>query len=677
MRKTLVIDDNSIGVGNVIYFIAYSIKRFHCNDIILYHMNDIISDCKELFNFDVEYGEPEEYDLKFSDIKYNEFLNPKNCDFDKLRTIVNWEKVNNISLPFPDEYCVINMRFGDYITDKRKRVYKTINRKWLDDVLVKYEILEKFKSIVVVTDDIKLSKYTAGRNKDRFIYSHKTPLYDLCILLRASLIIGSCSTFSFSGFMLNKNRAKMIVEYPYYQFPNPYKFDENLQSELYDVEGIIKEQYKPNETPIVSICAMIKDEQQYLDEWIKWHIKIGFDKIFLFEDIGSNPHDEICNKYNQVHLLKVNDIDLSNYNTMCHGSFRQQWVYRYFLDRYRNETDWVLFIDADEYLQFEKGYNLKEFLKEYDRYNGVFIYWKIIGWSEQTKKNNNEVVSRFKKEGKLLKGDEAWDYKSFVNFNYADSTLETIHKVGNGVNTAKLSTIKVRCFKKCWLNHYFTKSWEEWLTQIFKRGDTFSAHRSVSDFFETNMIDKQQQNKLMGDLLNLGGSVEKKLNCFISNGVPSVEQQKQINKYRKMFPDYELKIWDNKVLNKIPKNVLEHFKGENDNGVLMDYIRSFIVYNYGGVFFDVNLFLKKELEICEGENTWFLFCKKTRKVIACGGNKGNLIDEKNMYYIEKKIKDNENAESQIPYVLALLFGCTDYNSRHHFFGVSMIPISRD
>ena len=38
-------------------------------------------------------------------------------------------------------------------------------------------------------------------------------------------------------------------------------------------------------------CTMINDEQRYLDEWIQYHLNIGFDKIILFEDFNSHPHD--------------------------------------------------------------------------------------------------------------------------------------------------------------------------------------------------------------------------------------------------------------------------------------------------------------------------------------------------------------------------------------------------
>ena len=51
-----------------------------------------------------------------------------------------------------------------------------------------------------------------------------------------------------------------------------------------------------------SIRAIIKDEHQFLEEWIEWHLGLGFDVIYLFEDKGSNSHEEICEKYSNVYL---------------------------------------------------------------------------------------------------------------------------------------------------------------------------------------------------------------------------------------------------------------------------------------------------------------------------------------------------------------------------------------
>jgi len=45
------------------------------------------------------------------------------------------------------------------------------------------------------------------------------------------------------------------------------------------------------------ILTVIKNEQEYLEEWIKYHLDLGIDHIFIFEDLDSDSHKEITDKY--------------------------------------------------------------------------------------------------------------------------------------------------------------------------------------------------------------------------------------------------------------------------------------------------------------------------------------------------------------------------------------------
>ena len=55
---------------------------------------------------------------------------------------------------------------------------------------------------------------------------------------------------------------------------------------------------------------MIKDEQRYLDEWLEYNLKLGFDKIILFEDYNSKPHD--ISKYDSSKVILHNILDIYN-----------------------------------------------------------------------------------------------------------------------------------------------------------------------------------------------------------------------------------------------------------------------------------------------------------------------------------------------------------------------------
>jgi hypothetical protein len=51
----------------------------------------------------------------------------------------------------------------------------------------------------------------------------------------------------------------------------------------------------------VCVFTIIKNEQEYLEEWIKYHLDLGVDHLFIFEDDGSESHKDIT-KLNGVTL---------------------------------------------------------------------------------------------------------------------------------------------------------------------------------------------------------------------------------------------------------------------------------------------------------------------------------------------------------------------------------------
>ena len=45
------------------------------------------------------------------------------------------------------------------------------------------------------------------------------------------------------------------------------------------------------------ICAIVKDEQLFIREWVEWNLAKGFDAIYIYEDYGSKSHKEYLKDY--------------------------------------------------------------------------------------------------------------------------------------------------------------------------------------------------------------------------------------------------------------------------------------------------------------------------------------------------------------------------------------------
>ena len=116
----------------------------------------------------------------------------------------------------------------------------------------------------------------------------------------------------------------------------------------------------------VCILTIIKNEQDYIEDFVKYH-------IYFLEDYGSGSHLRQISSFpnNNVSLLSIdNIIKEENKEELDHrlknNMLYQGFVLKYGLDFLRENTnyDWCFIIDIDEYITIEKNNeaNLKEIL---------------------------------------------------------------------------------------------------------------------------------------------------------------------------------------------------------------------------------------------------------------------------------------------------------------------------
>jgi hypothetical protein len=58
----------------------------------------------------------------------------------------------------------------------------------------------------------------------------------------------------------------------------------------------------------IATLTLIKDEQEYLKDFIEYHLSLGINKIFFIEDIDSASHRGITDLYDDAVLIKATDI---------------------------------------------------------------------------------------------------------------------------------------------------------------------------------------------------------------------------------------------------------------------------------------------------------------------------------------------------------------------------------
>ena len=268
----------------------------------------------------------------------------------------------------------------------------------------------------------------------------------------------------------------------------------------------------------VCICTVIKDEQEYLEDWLKYNIEIGVDKIYIVEDIGTLSHENIVSKYSEhVEILsfEFNEEMLDNFKCKTRQNYFQTKLLNYV--RNLGVFDWCLIMDIDEYITItENDLSLKNLLNQYSDYTELIIYWKNYGANGHIEKPDYTKVSSYREYYTTECGYSISDarfthiMKKAINLNKISPYYrfeQHFHTTSGYIKTNFQQGIRKPCFDRIYLKHYITKSLEEYLWKLLKRGMCCNNHRKINDFFEMNpdmrdkyneiyrFIDNEQENK--------------------------------------------------------------------------------------------------------------------------------------------------------------------------------------
>lgn len=274
------------------------------------------------------------------------------------------------------------------------------------------------------------------------------------------------------------------------------------------------------------ILTIIKNEQEYLDEWIKYHLDLGINHIFIFEDIDSDSHKEITEKYTNVTLNSISNIlteeekekvsyfktfGIQNHNdTPQYIYLKRGLLYIQNLNIY----DWCFVIDCDEFITLENNYgHIKDIVSLYKNYDAFILQWKCYGANGLIHKpnyNNAGIIETYKIEmqgyipiKKPFLTKVCYNLKTYNKLNFGH-----IHQASDICNWCKTDFTKNResvIYKNIYLRHYITKSWEEYIWKIKNRGYFWGKTRNINFFFSINpemLIYKEQLlNELKEEIL--------------------------------------------------------------------------------------------------------------------------------------------------------------------------------
>ena len=251
------------------------------------------------------------------------------------------------------------------------------------------------------------------------------------------------------------------------------------------------------------ILTIIKNEQEYLDEWIQYHLNLGINHIFIFEDIDSESHKNITNKYSNVSLNSIlsilNDEQKNEaYELKQTKKYNVQNLYfkqglNYIKENYK--FNWCFIIDIDEFITLEHNINtLDDILVLYNNYDAFIMSWECYGANNHIEKpnyNESGVIEQYPNKMKgFLSNPPQFHTKTCYNMNtYTDSFYKDNHQPSNDCNWCRTDFSpdrNIKNYRNIYIRHYITKSWEEYIDKKYNRGYFVGKSRTIDFFFMIN-----------------------------------------------------------------------------------------------------------------------------------------------------------------------------------------------
>ncbi len=226
----------------------------------------------------------------------------------------------------------------------------------------------------------------------------------------------------------------------------------------------------------ISLLLLIRDENEYLEEWLEHYFRIGVDHVYIYDNQSDIPVQEYLHSVNSPYLDRITIVEWkSTENT-------QQDANNHFLKTYGNETKWIAPVDIDEFVQInDTSMTLEEYLKSNECYGYVHCQWVHFNANGQENKSSELVTKRFTQTADWY--DWSSSGKKFIQTNRCGGFIRynpVLKAYCNGLDNA----VNNKDFFQ--LNHYFTKSYEEW-NEKMKRGSCDpNVRRNYRLFFQLN-----------------------------------------------------------------------------------------------------------------------------------------------------------------------------------------------
>jgi len=241
----------------------------------------------------------------------------------------------------------------------------------------------------------------------------------------------------------------------------------------------------------LTIAAIFREENSWLDEWILYHRALGVEHFVLYnDDPDTHVSDRILEPYVDQGL--VENIHIRDRAAVIREDrgICQHDTYRDAIHNLTGKTRWLGLIDLDEFILPRHQDDIRTTLEEYEEHSGLAINWATYGssghvtrpWTQinhflyrsQTDWGPNQFVkSIVKPERVLMNEPHHVHYFPTCDGATVNENHEPVKWMTHAISTEKIQ-----------INHYVIRSWQDFWEVKVRRPRLAHVPPCDEDYFE-------------------------------------------------------------------------------------------------------------------------------------------------------------------------------------------------
>lgn len=235
----------------------------------------------------------------------------------------------------------------------------------------------------------------------------------------------------------------------------------------------------------LSLCTIFKNEAKYLKEWIEYHLIVGYEHFYVYNNFSEDNYKEVLAPYIEKGLVTLIDWPIKS---------GQMQAYNDCIEKFKHENYWICFQDADEFAVPVKYNDVKEYLNKFEKFPCVLGFYRNFTSGGIVDETEGLVIEKY------TSCTEFCSPSTFLNMHYINlmkvfrlphfARFKFFNKICPMYSAFFAGLTKNIKNPEFQFNHYYCKSFEYFIKKKIPNGDACNPlyGQSVEKFYKMDSL---------------------------------------------------------------------------------------------------------------------------------------------------------------------------------------------